>query len=453
MREVFEPIVSRDRYSSGSNQPLDTSRDTGASVEFRPGHGGCDQPTRHSYTVQRPGGEPDTVEIDDKVLPTAYGVSVSPQADFVVGQFSVRQEPDPRTLADFKARGIVGQDAQRLSHYGLVQVPVTGGFLDPLRRRHWLVSPKVLTQLPEHASGFDVGPDKSIAVGHENRVLRWTRREGLNPWLEFSQPVQSVEYLSDGSLGVAVGSGYRRSFYCVKGDQSTEVPFATLYPERYERELRDQTASVAFLQDSDSDERARFLESCDWLQGSYGWKTHRVVPAPDKDRVAVTIVNGGWNSTDGHLHVYERGTGQAVDLGPLHHPDSQRANGTAQDANSRLTWSGDGNWLVHLSVPKFDGAPVDVTVFAADGSGSHLVPGVRNVEVKPEGLSLRIPSGQRIELPYDQVPDVQKEPWYARARMLDLFDDLGGDEGQTIEMLEDAVVVGDELLPHRLFED
>ncbi len=429
IRQVFRP--PDDSYSRSYASNRDTSRDSGVEIEHRSGGGGCFGPSEHYWSLKVPGQEAEEIAIGTGVLSSASGCSVNSDGTFVVGQFSLydsrKEERRERDLQELRDRGLYdGEDRWRGPSY-LVDVPLRKGIFGKLpaalRRRGWLPQ-KVLTALPPDAGAFDVGPDKSVAVAQNDRVLRYTRKHGLQPWLQLSQKVEDLEYLSDGSLAVMTSSARVGSdVYLFKPGQEKQplfVPFSQAFPEEYEGRLRQRVGSLAFLQDAPLAEVERFLDHSDWLKSEQdSWRPWKPCTGFNgRDKSAVVI----WQQAP-ELWTYDRPGGQATSLGPLVYPESERFRAPAQH-EFQAEICQDGAYLVARSRPAETDGPVDVAVWDLRTGQSELVPGVRKVELDKEKnhLSVQIITGEQKTIPLDAVASVKNETWYLKARMADLLD-------------------------------
>ncbi len=429
LQQVFTPPDSPSDRSYAANR--DTSRDSGVSVEHRSGGGGCFGPSEHYWTLRQPGQGAEEIAIGTGVLSSANGCSVNSDGTFVVGQFSLyqqrKEERRDQDLQDLKDRGLYsGDDAWRRPSY-LVDVPLRKGFFGKLpaalRRRGWLPQ-KVLTALPPDAGAFDVGPDKSVAVAQNDRVLRYTRKHGLQPWLQLSQNVEDLEYLSDGSLAVmATSARVGSDIYLFRPGQEREpvfVPFSQAFPDLYERRARDSVQSVDFLRQVPLEEVERFLDNSDWIKNDQdSWRRFQPCAGFNgKEKSAVVL----WKETP-ELWSYDRASGQATPLGPMAYPESERFR--PLDSHSfRPEISEDGAFLVARSRATKEGAPVDVAVWDLRTGKSELVPGVREVKLDREKneLNVQIITGEQKNLALGSLGSLKNEAWYLKARMADLFD-------------------------------
>ncbi|GMU55661.1 MAG: hypothetical protein AMXMBFR33_48070 [Candidatus Xenobia bacterium] len=429
IRQVFKP--RHDDYSPSYARNTDTSRDTGVEIRHQSGGGGCFGPSEHYWTLTVPGEESEQIAIGTGVLSSASGCSVNSDGTFVVGQFSLydsrKEGRRERDLQELRDKGLYEGEERWQSPSYLVDVPLRKGIFGKLpaalRRRGWLPQ-KVLTALPPDAGAFDVGPDKSVAVAQNDRVLRYTRKHGLQPWLQLSQKVEDLEYLSDGSLAVMTSSARVGSdIYLFRSGQAKEprfVPFSEAFPEVYERRLRERVQSVDFLRQASLPEVERFLDNCDWIKDSRdSWRPWQPSSSASGLQKSAVVL---WKQSP-ELWTYDRSSGQATSLGPLAYPESERfAKIERHQFEPEITQ--DGAYLVARSAPAREGAAVDVAVWDLVTGKSELVPGVRQVELDTEKNQLRVQivTGEQKLIALDSVASLKKEDWYLKARMADLLD-------------------------------
>ncbi|MCE7872165.1 hypothetical protein DYH09_17535 [bacterium CPR1] len=426
IRQVFRP--RDDDYGRSSTANSDTSRDTGVEIRHQSGGGGCFGPSEHYWTLTVPGSESEQIAIGTSVLSSASGCSVNSDGTFVVGQFyDVRKEERRQSdLQDLKDRGLYSGDKSWSGPSYLLDVPLRKGLLGKLpaamRRRGWIPQ-KVLTALPPDAGAFDVGPDNSVAIAQNDRVLRYTRKHGLQPWLQLSQPIEDLEYLSDGSLAVMTSSAKVGSdVYLFRPGQEKDprlVPFSEAYPELYDERLRARVNGVGFLRDASTTELERFVENSDWLKGKDSWRSwqsHTGYNGRDKSAVVQ------WKQAP-ELWTYNRASGESSLIGPLVVPESNRF-GAPEQGHFQGEVTQDAAYFVARSSPTRQGGPIDVAVWDLGTGRSELVPGVRDVKLDREKnqLNVRIITGEEKTLPLGTLGSLKNEAWYLKARMADLLD-------------------------------
>lgn len=426
VRQVFSP--PSDEYSSGRSCNQDSSRDTGVEVDHRSGGGGCFGPSEHYWTVKMPGEkEPEQIAIGAGVLSSASGCSVNSDGTFVVGRFGSvrkdeRRDEDLRTLRD---KGLYNDTESWRSADYLVDVPLKKGFFGKLpatmRRKGWMPQ-KVLTALPPDAGAFDVAPDKSVAIAQNDRVLRWTRKHGLEPWLQLSRKVQDLEYLSDGSLAVLTTADVGSDIYVFRRGKEQEplfVPFAQAFPKDYESRLRSSVSGLRFLSDASVPELEKFLKNSAWIKTEERWRRWE-----DNSSYGNAVVL--WKKEAPELWSYDRSQGTARPLGFLTMPPSERLE-KPDRFRFEAEATEDGRFLVARSRPKKTGEPLDLAVWDLEKGGVELIPGVREVQLDAaqSSVSVQILTGEQRTIPLAGVSELKKEDWYRKALLADLLDSDG----------------------------
>ena len=385
MADVFSRSLDRNSWSTDL---ADESRGSGARVTFYGGSGGCGEPTVHKWRVEKDGKD-DQTPLNNEVLRSPQHVSVNSDGTLVVGDFykAPKEGQEQRVIDDLKKRGLVDGQADFSPSHALVSVPVHGHwYQEPMRalqRRGWLVNPKVLTYLPESPTAIDIGPHNEVAVSAGNKVLKYTRHDGLLPWADFPDKVGDLEFLSDGSLAVMAGSGAERTFHHL--DSGRVLSLKELFPQRYESELNSKIAGVKFLTGASVEVKERFLTDSSWLQAQYGWKQHEATAAPDPDAPVAVVVR---DSNNPQLYIFDPLSGKAGSLGNLKHPDSNRFN----NGRGEFVWSDDHRYLIFTTRPDKEHGACDATVFSMETGQGALVPGVRDLSVEGDQLCFRLPS-------------------------------------------------------------
>lgn len=442
VRSSFSPEV--DRYSSGRSNH-DVSRDTGVEVDHRSGGGGCFGPSEHYWTVKQPGQEAEEVAIGTSVLSSASGCSVNSDGTFVVGRFSLsNKRSEEKRAADLdrmREKGLYNEDNRWASPDYLVDVPLKKGFFGKLpaamRRKGWIPQ-KVLTALPPDAGAFDVAPDKSVAVAQNDRVLRWDKKHGLQPWLQLSKPVRNLEYLSDGTLAVQTDAEIGCDVYLFRpGQEKTPhfLPYAEIYPQQYEQQLRRKVGGLEFLTDATIPELEKFLANSDWIKNGNWYR--------DCSSFGRAVVQ--WTEQGPELWTYDRAQGQAHKLGALAYPQSERFGEPPARHRFRAEATGDGKFMVARSRAAREGAPIDVAVWDLQTGQASLVPGLREVRLDPEQnqLSAVIITGEERTFPLSGVAALKEEGWYVKARLSDLLDsDAELKPEQQIGEDQEKIIVG-----------
>ncbi len=421
VRKTFRPPDSNG-YGSGRASNEDVSLDTGLQVSHRSGGGGCFGPSEHYWTLKEPGqSEGEQIAIGTGVLESADGCSVNSDGTFVVGRFSrYEQRKDDRRerdLQELRDQGLYSKERGYGTSY-LVDVPLKKGFFGKLpaamRRKGWLPQ-RILTALPPDAGVFDVGPDKSVAIAQNDRVLRWTKKEGLQPWLQLNKPVQDLEYLSDGSLGVMTQAEVGSDLYVFPKDKPGEphfIPFKEGFPEQYEQHLRARVQGVDFMRGASTDQIETFLEHSDWLKKDNWYQQCSGFGQ------AVVI----WKAQP-ELCTYDRETGRSQSFGPLVYPQSERLK-PVERWSFQAQGTEDGKFMLITSRPEKEGGPVDVGVWDLTTGKPELVPGVRDVKLDAARSELKVTiiTGEERTIPLATVPELKKEEWYTKARLADLLD-------------------------------
>lgn len=421
VRSAFSPEV--DRYSSGRSNH-DVSRDTGVEVDHRSGGGGCFGPSEHYWSVKEPGQEAQEIAIGTSVLSSASGCSVNSDGTFVVGRFSLSnkrsEEKRDSDLEHLREKGLYTETNSWASPDYLVDVPLKKGFFGKLpaalRRKGWFPQ-KVLTALPPDAGAFDVAPDKSVAIAQKDRVLRWDKKHGLQPWLQLSKPVRNLEYLSDGTLAVQTDAEVGCDVYLFRPGQEKAphyLPYSEVYPKEYEQQLRRQVGGLSFLKDATLPELEKFLANPAWIKNGNWYR--------DCSSFGRAVVQ--WTEQGPELWTYDRGQGQAHKLGALAYPQSERFGEPPASRRFQAEATEDGKFLVARSRPSREDAPVDVAVWDLETGQASLVPGVRQVSLDAgqSQLSAQIITGEKRTFPLSGVADLKHEDWYVKARLSDLLD-------------------------------
>lgn len=433
LQEVRKVFVPPDGYSSsGRSTTEDVSLDTGYQVSHRSGGGGCFGPSEHYWMLKGPDqSEPEQIAIGADVLASTGSCSVNSDGTFVVGRFTLSDtRKSERREADFqelKDKGLIESGADR--PWGmdyLVDVPLKKGFFGAvpaaMRRRGWLPQ-KVLMALPPDAGVFDVGPDKSVAIAQNDRVLRYTKKGGLEVYAQLSKKVQDLEYLSDGSLAVMTEGAIGSDIYVFPNGKKEDpyfVPFSQGFPERYERGLRAKVESLKFLGGATLPELEKFLEKSDWIAASDRWRPWHANSSVDGNSSSAVVL---WKETGPELWSYDRAQGEARPVGPLTMPQSERLAAPERD-QFRPELTDDGKYMLARSRPEKQGGPVDLAVWDMAGGQPELIPGVRDVklDVAKNEVSMVIITGEQRTVDLGRVGELKNESWYRQARLADLLD-------------------------------